>query len=221
MRLEFLIAYSSFGSIFIPLAIAFFNWKKTWNELRPLCLVLILSLLSDSISFVFIQYSLNTYWIVNIYLITQFLLVAWIFKRELSKYHLIDLVIIVFIIFGLINLSLFQGPWVFNSVSNAVASLILISFCLLYFYQLLNELPIVHVQHLPMFWIAFGVLTYYSGNFFLFLVNNYLLYGEHDTHQLVWILHNLLNLTKNLLFAIALWQSYRKVKSSTYSVSAP
>jgi hypothetical protein len=98
--------------------------------------------------------------------------------------------------------------------------LVLIGFSLFYFYRLLNELPIIHIQHLPMFWVSVSVLTYYAGNFFLFLVKNYLVYGESGSHKLMWILHNLLNITKNLLFAIALWQSYRKARSSTLSSSA-
>jgi hypothetical protein len=217
MKLEFLIAYGSFGSVLIPLVIAILHFNKISGDLKPLCLVLLISLASDLISLIFIQFSLNTYFILNIYLVAQFSLLAWTFRNQLPDHRVADIIIIVFIIFCLVNITLFQGPWIFNSVSNVIACLILIVLCLFYFYRLMNDLPIVHVQHLPMFWIAFGVLTYYAGNFFLFLVKNYLMYGESGSHRLMWILHNLLNITKNLLFAIALWQSYRRVRSSISS----
>jgi len=220
MQLEFFIAHSSFGSVFIPLSIALVHWKKAWDDLKPLCLILILSLASDLLSLLFIQYSFNTYLIGNIYLSVQFSIILWIFRKQLPYPHVTDIILLLFILFSSINILFFQGPWIFNSVSNVVASLILIAFSLFYFYRLLNDLPIVHIQHLPMLWITFAVLTYYAGNFFLFLVNNYLIYSESGPHKLMWILHNLLNITKNILFAIALWQSYRKVRSSTLSSSA-
>lgn len=224
MQLEFLvIAYSSFGSVFVPLTIALMQLKKMSGELKPLCLILILSFVSDLLSILLAKYSpnANTYLIINIYLIAQFSLLVWIFRKQLQNPHVADFILLLFILFCVVNILLFQGPWVFNSVSNVVAGLILIGFCIFYLYQLLNDLPIVHILHLPMLWITFGVLTYYAGNFFLFLVKNYLIYNINDSHRLMWILHNLLNITKNILFAVALWQNYRKVRSSTLSSSAP
>src|SRR5688572_14322987 len=221
MRPEFLIAYSSIGSVFIPLTIAAAHWKKMWNEWKPICLILIIALAADLLSLVFVQFKVNTYLIVNIFLIAQFSLLIINFRKQLRNPRVANIILVLFILFSIINISFFQGPLVFNSVSNVVACLILIAFCLFYFYKLLNDLPIVHIQHLPMLWISFGVLTYYGGNFFLFLVKNYLTYGDTGHHKVMWILHNLLNITKNILFAIALWQSYRKVKSYTLSSSGP
>jgi hypothetical protein len=220
---EFAIAYGSSGSVLIPMVIALMQWKRMWYDLKPLCLLLIISLASDLLSFTLIKYSaqVNTYLIVNIYLIAQFSLLLLVFRRELTNPRIADVVLLLFVLFCMINISVFQGPWVFNSVSNVVACLLLIGFSLFYLYRLLNDLPIVHIQNLPMLWISFAVLTYYGGNFFLFLVNNYLTHDASGPHKLMWILHNLLNITKNILFAVALWQSYRRVKSSTLSSSAP
>lgn len=221
MQPEFLIAYSSFGSVFIPLALAIIQWKRVWDDFRPLCLILILSLSTDLSSILLIRFSINpnTYLIGNIYLVAQFSLLALLFRKQLPNPRIVDIILFLFIVFCIIDFLFFQGPWVFNSVSSVVTSFVLISFCLFYFYKLLNDLPIVHIHELPMLWISFAVLIYYGGNFFLFLVNNHL---THDgPHKLMWILHNLLNISKNILFAFALWQSYRKVKSSTLSSSAP
>jgi hypothetical protein len=191
--------------------------KKMNKPLRLLLTVLILSFAADSISLALSESSVNNYLILNLYLISQFFVLAWILRSQANSRILMDSIIWISIIFCFINFTLFQGPWKFNSVSNVLASLILISFCLNYFFRLINDLPIVHIQQLPMFWISMGILTYYAGNFFLFLVKNYLLYGEDGSHRLMWVLHNLLNITKNILFAIGLWQSYRKARSSISS----
>lgn len=223
MQPSFFIAYCSTGSVFIPLLIALMRWKRMWSDLKSLCLILILSLVADLHSILFVKYyqNVNTYLIVNIYLVAQFSLLILIFKKHLQNPRTVNVILFLFIFFCIINISFFQGPWVFNSVSNVLAALILIGFCIFYLYRLLSDLPIVHIQHLPMLWITFAVLTYYAGNFFLFLVNNYLVSDVNGTHELMWILHNLLNITKNILFAVALWQSYRNVRSSTLSSSGP
>jgi hypothetical protein len=221
MQAGVIIAYVSFGSILLPILIALFDLKRTWTDLRLLCLILILSLASDLLSLLFIRYSINTYIVGNIYLITQFAVLALMFRKNLPYRLGVDTLLILATLLCIVNLTNFQGPWIFNSFSNVVASLALIGLCMFYFYRLINDLPIVHIQHLPMLWITFGVLTYYAGNFFLFLVNNYLTLGVFGSQPIMWILHNLLNIIKNVLFAIALWQTYRRVKSSTLSSLAP
>lgn len=217
MKIEFLIAYSSFGSIIIPLTFALLDPKNSWSTHRPLLLILIGSLLADATAWLLMKQSINTYLVLNLYLIFQCSLLISFLKRELRHQRIINLTQGSFLTVALINITFFQGPWVFNSVTNVIACLILMIIPLVYFYKLLTELPIVHVQHLPMLWIAFGVITYYAGNFFLFLVKNYLVYGEAGSHRYMWILHNLLNIFKNILFAVGLWLSYRKAKSSILS----
>ena len=221
MNFEILIAYCSSGSVLIPLIISSIQVRKMDRDLKLVMAVLVLSLASDTIAYILAQNSINTYLVLNIFLITQFICLALIFRNHTKDPLIINVIILTFILFGLINIILFEGPWIFNSASNIAASLILIGLCLSYFYLLMNDLPILHIQQLPMFWISTGILIYYAGNFFLFLVKNYLIYGEFGSHRLMWVLHNLLNITKNILFAIGLWQSYRKPRSSILSSSAP
>lgn len=221
MKPEFLIAHISIGSVLMPLGIAIAHGKSMPNEFKPLYLSLIVSLTCDVMAFFLVRYSLNTHWIGNIYLGTQFSLLVFVFRKQFCEKRTVDLILVLFFIFFLVNISFFQGPFTFNSVSNVAASLVLIGFCLIYLYRLLNDLPIIHIQQLPMLWISFAVLTYYGGNFFLFLIKNYLTYGDAGPHKLMWILHNLLNIIKNILFAVALWQSYRQARQFTLSSSAP
>jgi hypothetical protein len=221
IKLVFLIAYSSIASVLVPLGIAILHGKTMPKEFKPLYLTLVISLTCDISAFFLVRYSINTHWIGNIYLAAQFSLLVLIFRKQFHLKRTIDIIFAFFILFFVVNISFFQGPLTFNSVSNVVASLVLIGFCLFYFYRLLNDLPIIHIHQLPMLWISFAVLTYYGGNFFLFLVKNYLTYGDAGSHKLMWILHNLLNIIKNILFAVALWQSYRQARQYTLSSSAP
>src|SRR5262245_47399755 len=152
MRSELAIAYTSIGTVLFPLALAIVHWRYLPVNLKPLLWISVVSFSCDMLSFFLVRYSINTHWIGNIYLISQFFLLVLIFRNDRAKHQFVDVAAILFILFSLVNLTLFQGPWVFNSVSNVFACLILITICLSFFYRLMNELPIVHVHRLPMFW---------------------------------------------------------------------
>lgn len=221
MKMDLLIAYISIGSVLIPLAIASGQIKKLALELKPLFWILLVSLACDLLSFLLIKLKVSTLLVVNLYLFGQFSFLMWIFRIQLKEKLILSYIYLLFSLFFAVNFIFFQGPWVFNSVSNVVACLIFMCITLNYFYRLLNDLPTLHIHRLPMLWISFAVLVYYGGNFFLFLVSNYLFPLAEESHRMLWILHNLLNIIKNFLFAIALWQSYRNMRSSTLSSSAP
>jgi hypothetical protein len=84
---------------------------------------------------------------------------------------------------------------------------------LTYLYRLFRELPVERVQDMPMLWIAFAVLIYFGGTLFLFLFNNYLIDNEPGTHRAIWVLHNMLNVSKNVFLSIALWKHYKQSTS--------
>lgn len=221
MQIEFLIAHLSSSSVLIPLFLAVIQWNRLPTDISKLRWIILIALFVDALSLLLIKLSINTYPLGNSYLLIQFVILLSLFSGHLKCKVLIKSFFIGFMIFYLVNLLFLQNIFEFNTNSNVAASLILIFLTLLFFYNLLNELPIVHIHKLPMLWISFATLVYYAGTLFLFLANNYLTRMAAPSHKLMWILHNLLNITKNLLFAIALWQSYRKTKSSTSSSWAP
>ncbi|MEK6783397.1 MAG: hypothetical protein AABY93_16970 [Bacteroidota bacterium] len=85
---------------------------------------------------------------------------------------------------------------------------------LYYLFTLLKELPTATIHRLPILWISFAALGYYGGNFFLFLFSNYLTKSIDGSLAILWVLHNILNVIKNILFAIGLWQAYHNPNSS-------
>jgi hypothetical protein len=111
--------------------------------------------------------------------------------------------------FALVNFIFIQSPLSFNSFTFYVTAIVLLISAMIYLYHLLINLPQEKVQTLPMLWIAFGTIAYYSGTMFIFLFNNLLVQHFPQTHQRLWVLHNSLGVLKNLFFFIALWVSFR------------
>ncbi len=86
-------------------------------------------------------------------------------------------------------------------------------FSLLFFYQIIKEMPTTHIQRLPVFWINSGFLIYYAGTLILWIASDYLAKILGDGFGSYWIFHNVLGIVKNVFFAIGLWQVTPRTRS--------
>jgi hypothetical protein len=164
---------------------------------------------SDVFSFMLVKKGINSWPIINVFYFIQFVFLYLIFKSH-SPGRTLSILSAIFIAFAVINFTFIQQPYQFNTYSSYLGSFLLLLFAIMYLYRLMNNLQVDTIQSLPMYWISFGVLAYFGGTLFLFLFNNVLMEYQPANHQLVWILHNVLNITKNIFFAIALWKSCRE-----------
>lgn len=210
MTVALILAYSSFLSPIVPLALSL-RLVDPPIELRLTRVILIASLVFDSLSLWLAKSGYNSYVVGNLYFLVQGMLLLWMYWRGTTLFGrtAFILIITVYPTFFLINYFFVQGPTVLNSYSFSLSGLMFMVVALFYFLQLLRNLPVVFVHRVPMVWINIAVIVYYSGNLFLFIINNYFIDGLRG-QQSVWILHNLLNITKNILFLIAIWQALRR-----------
>ncbi|WKZ58657.1 MAG: hypothetical protein QY309_12350 [Cyclobacteriaceae bacterium] len=209
MKSLLIIAYVSVLSPLIPLIVAFIRPTNLKVEQWFLVSLLCLSLLSDGLLWFFLDSGINNWPIVNIYLIVQIILLYRIFRSD-KKSTLTKIFISTFLTFAVINFVFLQTPEVFNSRTSNIGALFIIAMALSYLYHLFKEMPINNILDMPMLWVAFAVLFYFAGTLFLFLLNNYLIVNQPENHQLGWVLHNILNIIKNLFFAVALWKYYKR-----------
>lgn len=214
MKIEFIFAYTSMGSVLLPLSLSVCQFHKLRGSILYLFYLLIGSFLSDISSYLLSRSSVNTYWIANFFLLYQFLILLRIYFRELNQPRYLKSTAVVFMVYFLINAFFVQGFFVFNTHSNGLSGLILVTISLYYLFSLLRNLPDRDIYRIPMFWVSFAGLFYYGGTLILFLTNNFLVDKFLGAHRPVWILHNFCNIVKNLLFAIALWHNYRNLKLS-------
>ncbi|MBL7856293.1 MAG: hypothetical protein JNM57_01290 [Cyclobacteriaceae bacterium] len=115
--------------------------------------------------------------------------------------------------FSVGNYFFYQTPYRFNSYTSYTGALVMLFYSLIYLYDLLHDLPTERIQDIPMLWIVFAFLFYYGGTLFVFLTNNLLLESNLDIHRANWILHNMLNVMKNVFLSIALWKHYKQIRS--------
>lgn len=214
MKIDFLIACFTSASVLVPLALTIIQWRKLPHNIALLRWLLICSAICDLSQIILaVIFSMSNILVGDIYMFIQFTLLLYILGSQLERRKILKVVYGILVALYVIGFFLSKNYTGSTSTLDALASLVLIIVPILFFYKLLNELKVVNIHRQPILWIAFATLFYYSGNLFLFLASNYLL-NQTDSFGRMWVLHNILNFTKNILFAVALWQNYRTVKSS-------
>lgn len=198
-------------SVLLPLAlfaIAVYKRKQP-GSVWLLGLLLIVSGFADLASYIaYYYFHINPNPVVSAYGVIQFLIFMFIYRTEYTGIvikRLADVATVGFIIFAFVNFWFIQGVHGLNTNLFTVSSIVLIIFCLLYFYQIIQELPEPYIERMVMFWVGAGVFFYFGSNLFLFItVDRYILKAD-ESFLLSWGLHNGSNAIKNVIFSIAFY----------------
>lgn len=94
--------------------------------------------------------------------------------------------------------------WWFPSEGMSGQCVLFVGLALGYFYQLLHQPTVVAIEHNPLFWVNAGVLVYFSGNLFLFMLQEWLSRVAPLQHANYWAIHSVANIVANVLYAAGL-----------------
>jgi len=198
------IIYLSIVSAVVPIFIGTTAIKKTSSPIFWLILILcIVSFASDIVSSAYyLLLSRSNYWIINIYQIAEITLVGCFFYLYLNTKKIVIIITAIIIIYFLYQI-LILNFYSFYGTTLAIRSLANILFCIMVFYQFYKSEQELFIEQSPIFWINIGLLTYFSGALFSFLLSANILNIQSDLN---WQFHNIANILKNIFFAIGLWK---------------
>jgi hypothetical protein len=145
------------------------------------------------------------------YVIIVLLVYNLVFKQKYR--NLLTVVGLLFITGAVLNLVLFQKLEI-TSYTKFAGSFIIVALCIYFFYKLLVELPTVHLQELPMFWISSAFLMYSSGGIFLYAFTDYLVNVLDDDLALYWSFHNLLFIAHDMFIIVGISVRNRSGKTT-------
>lgn len=121
-------------------------------------------------------------------------------KGKIIKAWLVALVIL-FPLSCFINFLFFQSIYNFNTYTRPAGALILITLCIIYWWEYGNKEPDKEWTAIPDNWFVSGILFYFSGAFLLFIFSNYLaVQYDTDTNIFIWNLHGTLLISFYLFF---------------------
>lgn len=122
-------------------------------------------------------------------------------KIEASVFKKINIAVLV--AFWIYILWFSEESWgtVFDSIPTTIESIILLSYCMLFFYQEIKKPPTDYMYSKADFWIVSALILYMSGNFFIYMyAANFLLKDEFL--NIYRVIHGIFNTVRNLIFSM-------------------
>lgn len=182
--------------IFIPTGLIVKNKKKIPKELEPILYYLVLSVVTQIISFVFWLSDLNNLPIVHVYTILEALILLWfyslIFKGVISSYIFIILSIS-FLVFSLIDSIKLESIYTFNTFGRSIEGLFFIFLSVAWFVKgIVTNENLNLTDNKGINYINGGFFIYFSGSIVLFSFSNSISELAKSLLMNIWSIHTLL-----------------------------
>jgi hypothetical protein len=119
---------------------------------------------------------------------------------------------VLFLLFSIPNLLFIQklSP---NYYTMTMQYLLILGFCILFYYKMLKELPSIQVQKDPLFLIVSGWFFTHAGQVVLTLVSTYMLSILKDNMQVLWLMFLFLNFFGNLIKTVGAYFQFKIMKA--------
>jgi hypothetical protein len=207
--------YTAWLTLLLPVYFIFRRFSQQANEYRWLGYALLFSFICDLIGelmFHFVKSYPNLGG--NIYNLFSTIFISFFFYHAISMRlkWLMVYINVALLLFSLTNF-LFIQERNLSSYSATLQSLIIILFCLLFFYKLLTDLPTTSIHHLPLFWICSGWFISSCVKLIIYSVTQYLQTEIQDNLTTIWIVHNIFTFIANIFLGIGTWLHHRQLKS--------
>ncbi len=206
MLLPKLLIHLSALSVLFPIYVSLSRYNGYDRLGRSLVSFLYVSALFDLAGLTTFHYKVNNLPLFHLFTLIELLFFGWLYAQAFEQIWLSNIVngltvlVAAFIVYKAL---LPDGMWRFNSVSKTAESVYLIVLSLLLFRQLLLQREVMFLDRHPLFWLNSGVLLYFAGNLFVFMLQHAIA-GSAQKGYVYGIVHSGINILANLLFGIAL-----------------
>lgn len=143
----------------------------------------------------------------NLFTTLEFVFYAWLFYQEASScIRRKKIIYLTFVLLAgvIINMIFFQSPLKFHSYSYLLGSIIIITFCLWFFKDLMSGDRFVELLSYRMFWVSSGLLFFYMGMFVCFTLFEFLSTQILSEYFIIFnILMNVFNIILYTCFTIS------------------
>ena len=88
----------------------------------------------------------------------------------------------------------------FDSLTASIEAILIVTYSIFYLFDQMNKPQVIFIYQEPNFWFVVAFIIYFSGTLFLFIQASNL---DREIRDNFWKINLFLNITKNILFAIA------------------
>ena len=101
----------------------------------------------------------------------------------------------------------------FNSVLAGLTYLVFLIYSIYYLFERMKDPTAIYLFSSPVFWVVVAIIIYSAGTFFPFIyAKNYM--AEREFLDLYDLIHDPLYIIRNLIFAFAMLQKDKKLRSN-------
>lgn len=198
--------------IFIPLVVGLVHYKKLTRSHRFLYWFIVVGTLTELANKTLKELFVikNNMPLGHLYISISFIFLALFYLHELKSFidkKIIVAAIIIYELFCLHNVIFFQSHLAFPSIPGAISSLLLITFAIFLFANIMREGKIQVLTDSSLIWINSAVILYYSGNFFYYTLFNLILNYSREFLDRTFIFFAILNSIFYIFIAIGLWKA--------------
>lgn len=209
----FWLTNGSIVSVIIPICACFIRAKFLTKTVKILFLYLFSCLIADGLSFFFSDQKEVMNNVRNLFTIIECLCLCLIYYIETGDKVLRKVILCTFILFMVLGFKYYiiDGRLTkFEMVVSIVEAAILVSFSTVYLLTFLFSSQIKNLENHYFFWIVLSNLAYFGTALVFFMFRNFIKNAPSDISNLLWGLHDIINIGCNLLFTIAIWKTQKK-----------
>lgn len=195
--------------LLVPLFLAFKNFKSYSHQLKTVSLYLLLSAITQAVSFAFWKAGINNFPILHIYTVLEYLLLLWFYSQILRGFigdKAFVALFIVFPVFSIINSLFVEDIYTYNTYARSIEALIFIFLSISWFVKIVAEDEATREQGVAVNYISAGLLIYFASSITLFAYNSYIEEMKIVLRTNVWLIHTVLVTQLYILIAIGLWK---------------
>ena len=206
MALPKLLIHVSALSVLFPILVSIRRYNGYDRIGQRLVSFLYLSALFDLAGLITASYKVNNLPLFHLFTLIEVLFFGWVYAQAFEQIWLkkitngFTVIVASLIVYNALAL---EGVWQFNSITKTAESVLLIVLSLLLFRQLLLQNEVMFLDRHPLFWLNSGVLLYFAGNLFVFMLQHTIADSAQKGY-VYGIVHSGINILANLLFGIAL-----------------
>jgi hypothetical protein len=199
-----LLEYISTGSGVLPLILGLLFLKRINNlTLRVIFIYIIYSLINDILILVLYDERVPLLIPLSLFTVIEYSLFSLYFYSLFESKSFKNFVIVASILFyslAIVNFFFLGRSKKFDSLPATLESVLIIIYCIYYFYDQLNKPQVSFIYSTSHFWITIGIFIYLAGTFFLFVQASVLSDKERSSF---WTINLISNIMKNILFSIS------------------
>ncbi|HEY0739888.1 MAG TPA: hypothetical protein VGD40_00450 [Chryseosolibacter sp.] len=200
-------------SVLGPLALYILKIKQLPRENQVVGVLVVISAITEVIIAVQVYANKVTATVTNLYFLCAFIVLCFYYYEVVFKFrsklyfasgltiYLLSFLLVVFI----------KGINVFHGELWALTGLILVIFGIMYNNYQVEKPPLLDKNLYSGLIFNAAIMFYFSFNFFLFLIANYVLTElSAEMARMAWAFHNVNNIIKNIAFAFGFYYTNRR-----------